>query len=155
MTIIDYFVCENKQQWLERIAECDWRSGKYLCDLLKNGTLFEKTGENTKVLLLTNKEELLGFCTVSEKKYDIESSLSPWLGFVYVFPKYRGNRYSEKLLRCAEEVVCASGVKGLYLSTKHIGLYEKYGYSFLENAKDWRNEEQRVCFKPSEKIKQG
>jgi len=126
---------------------------KILSDLLKNGTLFEKTGKNTKVFLLTDQEELFGFCTVSEKKYDIASSLSPWLGFVYVFPKYRRNRYSEILLKYAEETVCTAGAKGLYLSTKHIGLYEKYGYVFVDFMKDWREEEQRVYFKPSEKIK--
>lgn len=153
MRIINYFECPEKEYRLGQIAQCDWRSGKYLYDLLKNGQLLEKTGENTKVLLLTDEEELLGFCTVSEKKYDIESSLSPWLGFLYVFPKYRGHRYAEVLIRHAERSVSAAGAEGLYLSTKHVGLYEKFGYSFLGVIEDWRDEEQRVYFKSAAEMK--
>lgn len=153
MKIIDYFECAGQEYWLGKMGECDWRSGKYLCDLLNSGQLFEKTGENTKLLLLTDENELLAFCTVSEKKYDIESSRTPWLGFVYVFPKYRGHRYSEMLLKHAEKLVCTAGAEGLYLSTKHVGLYEKFGYSFFGTLKDWRDEEQRIYFKSSAEMK--
>ena len=55
--------------------------------------------------MLVDDTELLAFCTLSQKKYDINSELSPWLGCVYTFPKYRGNRYSEKLMQYAEKIV--------------------------------------------------
>lgn len=148
MKIIDWFECADQEHWRRKMEACDWRSGKYLCDLLRTGTLFEKTGADTKLLMLTDGKDLLSFCTLSEKKYDIVSSLSPWLGFVYTFPQYRGRRYSAVLLRHAEKLVHEAGAAGLYLSTKHVGLYEKYGFSFHGVLKDWRDDEQRIYFKP-------
>ena len=147
MKIVDYFDCENKSYWLEKIGESDWRSGKYLYDLLKSNQLSIKVGLNPQVLMLIDTNELLAFCTLSQKKYDIASSLTPWLGCVYTFPKYRGRRYSEKLIKHAEKLVCETGLDGIYVSTKHIGLYEKYGFSYYGIIADWRNEEQRIYFK--------
>ena len=148
MKCINWFECADREYWLRKMEACDWRSGKYLCELLRSGMLTEKTGQHTKLLLLTDGDELLSFCTVSERKYDIVSELSPWLGFVYTFPKHRGNRYSRVLMRHAEKSAAADGAKKLYLSTKHIGLYEKYGYLFYGMLKDWRDEEQRIYVKP-------
>lgn len=86
MKIVDFFKCENSNYWLEQISKTDWRSGKYLYELLKSN-LFHRKAENfAKVLLLVDDDLLLSFCTVSEKKYDIESPFCPWIGFVYTFP---------------------------------------------------------------------
>lgn len=147
MKIVDYFECENKNFWLERISECEWRSGKYLYELLKSNQLSTKLGANTKLLMLVDNNELLAFCTLSSKKYDIDSLLSPWLGGVYTFPKYRGHRYSEKLIEYAEKLVCEAGLCEIYISTKHEELYEKYGFKYYGVMTDWRNEEQRVYVK--------
>lgn len=82
MKVIDFFECNNRNYWLEQIAKTDWRSGKYLYELLKSNSLHEKIGSFAKVLLLVDGDLLLAFCTVSEKKYDIDSQFSPWIGFV-------------------------------------------------------------------------
>ena len=147
MRIVDYFECENKNYWLEKISESDWRSGKYLHELLKFNQLFTKLGSNAKVLMLIDNDELLAFCTLSQKKYDIDSVLFPWLGLVYTYPKHRGHRYSEKLINYAEELVRKTGLNEIYLSTNHKGLYEKYGFTYYGLMTDWRNEEQKVYYK--------
>lgn len=147
MKIVDYFECENKNYWLEKISESDWRSGKYLYELLKSNQLFTKLGSDAKVLMLIDNNELSAFCTLSKKKYDIDSALSPWLGFVYTYPKYRGHRYSEKLITYAEHLVRKAGLSEIYLSTKHKELYEKYGFAYYGVLTDWRNEEQSIYFK--------
>ena len=148
MNIVDYFESENREHWLGEIAESEWRSGKYLHDLLKSGQLFEKLGSEAKVLLLIDNDSLLSFCTLSKKKYDIDTELSPWVGFVYTYPKYRGHRYSEKLIEHAQALVRQAGFGGIYESTKHEGLYERYGFAFHSVMADWRNEKQKVYFKP-------
>ena len=147
MKVIDFSECSNRSYWLEQIAKTDWRSGKYLYELLKSNSFHEKVGTWAKVLLLVEGDCLLAFCTVSEKKYDIDLPFGPWIGFVYTFPEYRGNSYSRVLLQYVEEIAPKYGFEKIYISTKHVGLYEKYGYEFCQRAIDWRNEEQRIYCK--------
>lgn len=149
MKIVDFFECENSNYWLEQISKTDWRSGKYLYELLKSNSFTEKAGSFAKVLLLVDDDLLLAFCTVSERKYDIEieANFCPWISFVYTFPEYRGKHFSKLLLCFAEKIVYEYGYEKVYISTKHIGLYEKYGYGFNRIMIDWRGEEQRVYCK--------
>ena len=39
------------------------------------------------------------------------------------------------------------GYKTVYIATDHIGLYEKYGFSYSESRTDIYNEESRIYFK--------
>ena len=134
MKIIEFYSADDKTYWLEKIGESDWRAGKYLYELLRTEKLKTLVGENAKVLLLTEEKELLSFCTLAEKD-EIPTDLTPWIGFVYTFPNHRGKRYAGMLLDYAEHLAKKGGAKNVYISTDHIGLYEKYGYVFLEMAK--------------------
>lgn len=60
-------------------------------ELLGQETFFKATGENSKVLLLTDGDELISFCTYAEKDDIQPTDLSPWRGFVYTFPEHRGH----------------------------------------------------------------
>ena len=144
MKVIDYFSTENQEYWLQKIQESDWGAGQYLAELLKNETLKQLVGENTKVLMLVDDMELISFCTFAEKDDIQPTELTPWIGFVYTFPQYRGKRYMGELLKRAEELANADGIKNIYISTNHIGLYEKYGYEFFEMMKDIEGEDSRV-----------
>ena len=55
MNIIEYFSTDNKEYWLSKIKESDWGAGQFLYELLKNQKLKENVGENTKVLMLTER----------------------------------------------------------------------------------------------------
>lgn len=144
MDIIEYFSAENKEYWLSKIKESDWSAGQYLYGLLKEQKLKALTGENTKVLLLADGENLISFCTLADKDDIQPTDLTPWIGWVYTFPHYRGNRYAGKLLHHAEALAKEAGFGRVYISTNHHGLYEKYGYSFFEIMKDIHGEDSRV-----------
>ena len=144
MKIIEYFSTDNQEYWLSKIKESDWGAGQYLYELLKNKKLNQLVGENTKVLMLTDRENLVSFCTFAEKDDIQPTDLTPWVGWAYTFPKYRGNRYIGKLLSYIETVAEEEGVKNIYISTNHTGLYEKYGYEFYEIMKDINGEDSRV-----------
>lgn len=144
MEIKEYFSEGNKEFWLSRIGESDWGAGKFLYKLLKNHELKQYVGENTKVLMLVDGENLVSFCTYADKD-DIQSTdLTPWIGWVYTFPDYRGHRYAGKLLRYAEILAKEANVKNIYISTNHDGLYEKYGYEFYCIMKDINGDDSRV-----------
>ena len=133
LRIIEYFSCDEQSRWLNEIQKSDWSAGQYLYELLRDHRLKELCGESTKVLMLADGEQLVSFCTYAEQDDIREPSLTPWVGFVYTFPAFRGNRYMGKLLDYAE--VLAPG---------ETGLYEKYGYSFWKTMKDVNGEDSRV-----------
>ena len=144
MKIIEYFSTDNREYWLSKIKESDWGAGQYLHELLKNQKLKQLVGENTRVFLLTDRENLVSFCTFAEKDDIQPTDLTPWIGWVYTFPQYRGNRYSGKLLSYIETLAEEEGNKKIYISTNHNGLYEKYGYEFFKVMKDINGEDSRV-----------
>ena len=147
MKIIEYFSTENKGYWLSKMKESDWGAGQYLHELLKNQKLKQLVGENTKVLMLVDGKELVSFCTFAEKDDIQPTDLTPWIGWVYTFPDYRGNRCAQKLLSHAETLAEEEGIKNIYISTNNIGLYEKYGYEFFKMMKDVNGEDTRVYVK--------
>lgn len=144
MNIIEYYSTDNKEYWLSKMKESDWGAGQFLYELLKNQKLKEFVGENTKVLMLVDGENLISFCTFAEKDDIQPTELTPWIGWVYTFPHYRGHRYVGKLLSYAEALAKTDGINSIYISTNHNGLYEKYGYEFFEMMKDMHGEESRV-----------
>ena len=147
MEIIEYFSAENKTHWLSKIKESDWGAGQYLYDLLSKNELKNLVGENTRVLMLVDGDELISFCTLAEKDDIQPTNLTPWIGFVYTFPAYRGKHYAGELLKHAEALAKEDGMKNTYISTGHTGLYEKYGYEFLQMMKDNSGEDSRVYVK--------
>jgi len=144
VNIIEYFSTENKEYWLSKIKESDWGAGQFLYELLKNQKLKSYVGENAKVLMLVDGENLISFCTFADKDDIQPTELTPWIGWVYTFPKYRGHRYVGRLLSYAEELAKENGMNHIYISTNHNGLYEKYGYEFFEMMKDMHGEDSRV-----------
>ena len=58
---------------------------------------------------------------------------TPWVGFVYTFPAFRGKRHMGQLLDHAAVLARLEGKEAIYISTGETGLYEKYGYSSNSN----------------------
>lgn len=144
MKIIEYFASEDQARWLEQIKRSDWSAGQFLYGLLRDGRMKELCGESTKVLLLTEDEKLLSFCTYARQDDIREPSLTPWIGFAYTFPEFRGKRRIGKLLERAYALAKADGYAHTYISTGETGLYEKYGYTFYKTMKDMHGKDSRV-----------
>lgn len=144
MQIIDYFSCDRPEYWLGQIKKSDWGAGQYLYELLSQNKFKNAVGENSKVLMLTNGDQLVSFCTYAEKDDIQPTDLTPWIGFVYTFPEYRGNRYVGKLFSEIEKIAKAEKVQDIFISTNHIGLYEKYGCEFYQIMNDMNGEPSRV-----------
>ena len=142
--ILEYFTCENKEHWLCEIQKSDWGAGQYLYSLLKENKLKALVGATTLVLMLADGDKLVSFCTLAPLDDVQPTSYTPWVGFVYTFPEYRGQHCAGQLLDCAEGIAAIMERKYTYISTNHIGLYEKYGYTFLETAQDISGSETRI-----------
>ena len=142
--IIEYFTSDRQEHWLQQIGKSDWGAGQYLYQLLSRKRLQDVVGKNPKVLMLTNGDELISFCTYSEKDDIQPTELTPWIGFVYTFPQYRGHRYMGKLFKEIENLAKAENVHDIFISTDQTGLYEKYGCEFYEAMDDMHGEPSRV-----------
>ena len=88
--ILEYFTCENKEHWLREIQKSDWGAGQYLYSLLKENKLKALVGATTLVLMLADGDKLVSFCTLAPLDDVQPTSYTPWVGFVYTFPEYRG-----------------------------------------------------------------
>lgn len=146
MKIIEYFTSENQAYWLSALRKSDWGAGQYLYTLLRDGKLKDLVGQTALVPMLIDEEtrRLVSFCTFAPLDDIQPTRLTPWIGFVYTFPEYRGHRYAGKLLTFAESIATVMGKEFIYISTGHTGLYEKYGYAFYEICKDVSGEDSRV-----------
>lgn len=143
MEVLDLYKTGDKELWLSQMEKCDWGAGHYLAYLLKENKLHKLVG-NARILMLVEGENLVSFCTLAQMDDVQPTDLTPWIGFLYTFPEYRGKRLAGKLLSHAEKLAKEDGTTNVYISTNHIGLYEKYGYEFFIEAKDVENEDTRI-----------
>ncbi|MGN1090602.1 MAG: GNAT family N-acetyltransferase [Huintestinicola sp.] len=150
MKVIEYFSSDRQEHWLSEISKCDWKAGQFLYDLLKKGELQNIAGESVKLLLLTEGDELVSFCTYAEKDDIQPTELKPWIGFVYTFPHRRRQHCMGSLFEEIEKIARSENVTQAYISTNHVGLYEKYGCTFYRMMKDIGGEPSRVYIKSFE-----
>ena len=142
MQIIDYFSCDNQLHWLAAMTENEWRAAKFLAELLAKGDFHRILGEGT-VYLLTEGDDLVSFLTLAERDC-VDVPYGPWIGFVHTAPEYRGHRHVGKLIDHACAVAREQGMQRVYLCTDHVGLYEKYGFTYLENRVSVYGEDSRI-----------
>ena len=144
MEIISYFDAADREEWLKQIGGCGWTAGQFLYRLLSENAFHDRLGRSAQLLLLADGTRLASFCTYAERDDVPDTALTPWMGFVYTFPAYRGQHLMGKLIRRVRELARADGKDAFYISTDHTGLYEKYGAVLLETAKDSRGGDCRV-----------
>lgn len=146
MEIIDYFKSDKPEHWLAEIKKSDWQGAAFLAKLIEENSFHDTLGTGT-LLLLAEGDRLVSFLTFAERDCIDDDSLFPWIGCVYTFPEYRGHRNVGKLIRRCEEIAAENSIPRIYLCTDHVGLYEKYGFSYMENRIDLHGEDSRIYFK--------
>ena len=150
MEVINFFDSGRQDHWLAEIKRCDWGAGMFLHQLISNGAFFEAVGEGSRVLLLTDGDELISFCTYAQKDDIQPTELTPWMGFVYTFPEHRGHRYMGLLFEEIERIAKEEHISEVFISTNHIGLYEKYGCDYRTQMNDMNGEVSRIYVKKIE-----
>ncbi len=146
MNIFKFHDSKNKEHWITKIRECDWSASKFLADILEQNKVDEILGGGN-VFLLVDGDELVSFCTLTKNDCVKDDMLYPWIGFLFTSPAYRGQRFSELVINAAYDEAIKLGYERVYLATDHIGFYEKYGFTYLENRIDIYNEDSRIYYK--------
>lgn len=62
----------------------------------------------------------------------------PWLINVYVDEAKRGKHICKAMMNTVRENAKSAGLNELYLYTSHLGLYEKYGWEFIEEVNTFK-----------------
>ena len=153
MEIINYFERDRQAALFEKITACDWSAARFLAELLEKGTFNETLGGWGRLFLLMEGDKLVSFATLTGQDAVRDERLTPWIGFVYTVPEYRGHHYAGRLLNHAERCAAKMGYTKVYIATDHVGLYEKYGYGYQENRIDCWGDDMRVLYKDLEVLK--
>lgn len=83
-----------------------------------------------QLYILKDNNKIIGSFNILEHELD-GSDLSPWLACVVVNKEYRGKGYGFILLKYIEEVI-EQNFNEIYLTTEHIGFYEKIGFKLMK-----------------------
>ena len=76
---------------------------------------------------------IVGMVTIMKTDYYPLPEIYPWISTLFVSEESRGKRISEKLIEFANSYAKDLGFDKTYIPSEHIGLYEKYGYSYIKD----------------------
>lgn len=150
--IFDYYEQNEsfKKVLLSQIKRPSWRGAKYLYNNIKNGT------NRGKLFIMFDKDRnhIISFGALTDFDEIETDKLKPWIGSIYTFEQYRGNRYSEKLIKYILSVAKREGNEFVYLSSDHIGLYEKYGFELYGEMQNIEGKTTQVFVYDTKKLEQ-
>ncbi len=133
----------------EQLRDCDWRAGHFLHGILSTEGMERTFGSFVEIYMLIQGDKLIGFMTLSEKEdcIVIEDAPKPWLGFLCIMPQYRNHRLCSLLLEHGRNAAGAMGYEYVWLTTDHIGLYEKFGFTHIRTVSDRSGNPSKVYIK--------
>ena len=94
--------------------------------------------------LLEKEGELIGCAGLVTNDFISRMDLYPWICAIFIEEKHRGNAYSSLLMEKAKKDAKEAGFDSVYLSTDHIGYYEKYGFDYIGQGYHPWGEESRI-----------
>ena len=132
--ILDIITKWNYEWWGESL-NCNYEKVKCF---LKYSMQKERIPQTYGLFL---DDEIIGMCQFLYEDLDVRPDIYPWLANVYIDEKYRNKGYGRILIDNATKV--AHNVikfNELFLYTKHIGLYEKFGWKYIGDIDTFKDE---------------
>lgn len=128
---------ELATEFLKFVENCSWDECKdHIADMIKSWVFTD--WERMFVAICDGK--IVGMTSIMKTDYYPLPEIFPWISCVFVTEKNRGNRISEQLINYANDYARNLGFKKTYISTGFMGLYEKYGYSYVKDIVNYGNE---------------
>lgn len=87
-------------------------------------------------LLEDDTGKIIGGCGLITNDFNARQDLWPWLCALYIEENYRNQGFGFRLLEHCKKECNRLGFQNLYLSSDHIGYYEKYGFEFIGSTSD-------------------
>ena len=81
MRIIDFYKSDVQDEILKQLKNCKWTFSETLVKLIETDTFYQKLGDESKLLILVNRDNnIVSFLTFSEKYIVDDEKLNPGLG---------------------------------------------------------------------------
>ena len=126
---------------LEFVKNFSWEEVKeHTTRLIQN---WEFAEWETPFVALTNGQ-IVGMATIMKSDYYPLPEVFPWISTLFVSEAFRGNRISGKLIDFANGYAKGIGFDKTYIPTRHIGLYEKYGYQYVKDIVNYGGDTDRL-----------
>ena len=90
---------------------------------------------------------IVGMALFMKTDYYPLPEIYPWISTIFVSEEYRGHRISQRLIDFANDYAKACGFDVTYIPSEHVGLYEKFGYSYVKDIVNYGNGVDRLYFK--------
>ena len=107
---------------------CSWIAGKNLSRDMSENVFTDWE----RVIVALNGSNIAGYCTVAKNDCIPNVPYTPYIGYMFVDERYRGNRLSQKLTSHAMSYLKALGFQQVFLVSDHENLYEKYGFKVID-----------------------
>lgn len=90
---------------------------------------------------LFSNDNIIGMFQLTYEDLAVRPDIYPWLANVYIDEKYRKMGYGRNLLENVKPIAQkAISFDELFLYTKHIGLYEKFGWKYVSEIDTYKDE---------------
>ena len=90
---------------------------------------------------------IIGMVTIMKTDYYPVPEIYPWISTLFVSEEYRGMRISKKLIDFANLYAEDLGFDKTYIPSEHVGLYEKYGYTYIKDIVNYGGDTDRLYAK--------
>lgn len=128
-------------QVIDYAENCSWKAGISLANAMKK----EYFTEWERVFIaIDDYDEIAGYCTVTKTDCIPDVPYTPYIGFMFVGEKFRGNRISQKLIIETMAYAKKLGFEKIYLVSDHDNLYEKYGFSVIDKKIAYWGAEEKI-----------
>ena len=126
---------------LSFIENSAWDDVKeHMIDLIRNWNFIDWEG----MFVAKADGKIIGMTSVMKEDYYPMPELYPWVSSVYVDEEYRGQRVSGKLIDYANDYLRNLGFEKSYIPSDHVGLYERYGYTYVREIVNYGGQEEHL-----------
>lgn len=139
MNNIEIYNLLDKKEYLEEVSKWIWKEwslekGAKLEDIIYRSNYSLNREGIPSMYIAVCKEEVVGVVSLWRNDLTARQDLYPWMATLYVKESFRNRGIGKQLQEKSIQITKKLGYSHLYLITDHIDYYERFGWTFLEEA---------------------